>query len=213
VIELELNVVMMPSEALPGTSSGVVAVLCIRSVAVQRHVAGSLRYRRSSIAGRGNGCIMRNSARFEAPETMIAARRRKSQPGQALVETGLAIALFTVVVLGMIEFGYAFMALNVITQAATAGARAAGALQVGGRGTCGRITDTSSVDGNPNGLVRQQIGPTATVTQVSVRQYPRPDRAVQRSLLLVHRIDHPDRHGDGDGGPAPSFRASWFRLV
>src|SRR5207253_1764905 len=48
----------------------------------------------------------------------IAARYRKSQPGQALVETGLAIALFTVVVLGIIEFGYAFMALNVITQAA-----------------------------------------------------------------------------------------------
>src|SRR2546425_1115844 len=39
---------------------------------------------------------------------------------------------------GMIEFGGAFLALNVIPQAATAGARAAGALQVGSRGTCGR---------------------------------------------------------------------------
>jgi len=105
---------------------------------------------------------------------MIAARCRKSQPGQALVETGLAIALFIVVVLGMIEFGYAFMALNVITQAATAGARAAGALQVGSRGSCGQITDTSSVDNNPNGLVRKQIGGIATVQQVNVRQDPDP---------------------------------------
>jgi len=105
----------------------------------------------------------------------MAARCRKRQPGQALVETGLAITLFIVVVLGMIEFGYAFMALNVITQAVTAGARAAGALQVGNRGSCGRITDTSSVDGNPNGLVRQQIGGTASVTNVSVRQNPDPN--------------------------------------
>ena len=105
----------------------------------------------------------------------MAARCRKRQPGQALVETGLAITLFIVVVLGMIEFGYAFMALNVITQAVTAGARAAGALQVGNRGSCGRITDTSSVDGNPNGLVRQQIGGTASVTNVHVSQNPDPN--------------------------------------
>jgi len=39
---------------------------------------------------------------------------------------------------GMIEFGGAFLALKVIPQAATAGARAAGALQVGSRRTCGR---------------------------------------------------------------------------
>jgi Flp pilus assembly protein TadG len=138
---------------------------------VQRHAASSLRYYRSAIAGRGNGRIMQMTRR----RTMIGARCRKSQPGQALVETGLAITLFIVVVLGMIEFGYAFMALNVITQAATAGARVAGALQVGNRGPCGRITDTSSVDGNPNGLVRQQIGGTAAVTFVGVTQNPDPN--------------------------------------
>ena len=38
----------------------------------------------------------------------------------------------------MIEFGDAFLALNVIPQAATTGARAAGTLQIGSRGTCGR---------------------------------------------------------------------------
>ncbi len=115
---------------------------------------------------------MHLTPRLGVPGTMIAARGRKSQPGQALVETGLAIALFIVVVLGTIEFGYAFMALNLIMRAETAGARAAGAPHVGSRGTCGRITDTSSVNGNPNGLVRRQIG--ATATAVSVSQNPDP---------------------------------------
>ena len=119
---------------------------------------------------------MQLTPRLGAAGSMIAARCRKSQPGQALVETGLAITLFIVVVLGMIEFGYAFMALNVITQAATAGARAAGALQVGNRGPCGKITDTSSIDGDPNGLVRKEIGSIATVSAggVSVTQNPDP---------------------------------------
>ena len=102
-------------------------------------------------------------------------RQRRNQRGQALVETGLVIALFVIVVLGMIEFGYAFMALNMITQATTAGARAAAALQVGSRGTCGTITDKSAVDGNPNGIVRRQIGGIATVTNVTVTQNPDPN--------------------------------------
>ena len=102
-------------------------------------------------------------------------RQRRDQRAQALVETGLVIALFVIVVLGMIEFGYAFMALNMITQATTAGARAAAALQVGSRGTCGTITDKSAVDGNPNGIVRRQIGGIATVTNVTVTQNPDPN--------------------------------------
>ena len=44
----------------------------------------------------------------------------------------------------MIGFGDAFLALNVIPQAATAGARPAGALQVGSRGTCGRKSIVSA---------------------------------------------------------------------
>ena len=42
----------------------------------------------------------------------------------------------------MIGFGDAFLALNVIPQAATAGARPAGALQVGSRETCGRNSNS-----------------------------------------------------------------------
>src|SRR5437899_2705141 len=133
----------------------------------------------SSAVAKGCCRLRRGSAGF--PVTGSPVQRtargtdRTKQLGQALVEAGLVIALFVIVVLGMIEFGYAFMALNVITQATTVGARAGAALQVGNRGTCGTITDSSAVDGNPNGLVRRQIGGTATVTNVTVTQTPDPN--------------------------------------
>ena len=136
-------------------------------------------YRGSSAVAKGCCRLRRGSAGF--PVTGSPVQRtargtdRTKQLGQALVEAGLVIALFVIVVLGMIEFGYAFMALNVITQATTAGARAGAALQVGNRGTCGTIIDSSAVDGNPNGLVRRQIGGTATVTNVTVTQTPDPN--------------------------------------
>ena len=148
---------------------------------------------------------------------MIGARCRKSQPGQALVETGLAITLFIAVVLGMIEFGYAFMALNVITEAATAGARAAGALQVGSRGPCGQIRDTSSVDGNPNGLVRQQIGGTASVADVHVAQNPdpnvvcNPDPSTIPTVTVTVKADLPHLFGLLGSGSFRFTRAVTFR--
>ena len=105
---------------------------------------------------------------------------RKSRGGQALVEAGLVIGLFIVVVLGMVEFGYAFMALNVITEAATAGARTAAALQVGSRGTCGQFVQpaaTNAVDAK----VRQAIGNIATVPSGGVTVTQNPDPTVQCS--------------------------------
>ena len=96
-----------------------------------------------------------------------------NQRGQTIAEMGLIVVLSILIVLGIIEFGYAFMALNVVTQATSAGARAASALQVGSRGTCGLITDASAVDGQ-NGLVRSQIGKIATVADVTVTQLPTP---------------------------------------
>ena len=97
----------------------------------------------------------------------------KSTRGQAFVETALVIGLVLVVTLGIIEFGYAFMALNLVTHAATAGARAGAALQVGSRGNCGTIADTSSVTGN-SGIVKQEIGGVVTVSNVSLTQTPDP---------------------------------------
>src|SRR3989442_592473 len=134
----------------------------------------SFHCRGSSAVARGCCRLRRGSAGLPLSGSPVqhtgCGTHRTKQRGQALVEAGLVIALFVIVVLGMIEFGYAFMALNVITQAATAGARAAAALQVGNRGTCGTILDKSAVEGNPNGIVRRQIGGIATVTNVTVTQ-------------------------------------------
>jgi Flp pilus assembly protein TadG len=70
-------------------------------------------------------------------------RRTRTQRGQATVETGLVIGLLVLVVLGIIELGWLFFAINMVTNAARDGARIASALQ--NRGTCGNISDTSSI--------------------------------------------------------------------
>lgn len=78
-------------------------------------------------------------------------KQRWKQRGQALVETALTIALLLIVVLGIVEFGYAFFALHMVENAGRDGARAAAALQ--NRGTCGAISDSSSIPP----LVRSEI--------------------------------------------------------
>src|SRR5207245_9105587 len=115
----------------------------------------SFHYRGSSAVAKGCCRLRRGSAGF--PVTGSPVQRtargtdRTKQLGQALVEAGLVIALFVIVVVGMIEFGYAFMALNVITQATTDRARAGTALQVGIRRTCGQIIDTRAGELTLNG--------------------------------------------------------------
>ncbi len=87
---------------------------------------------------------------------MTMARHRRRQRGQALAETGLVIGLLVLMTLGIIEFGYVFFALNMVTNAARDGARAAAALQ--NRGTSGQIANTSSIPP----LVRAQLNGIVT---------------------------------------------------
>ena len=68
---------------------------------------------------------------------------RRSERGQVLAETGMVITLLIIITLGIIEFGWVFFALHMVTNAARDGARAASALL--NRGTCGDFTDTSSI--------------------------------------------------------------------
>jgi len=83
------------------------------------------------------------------------AESRNRQQGQALMETGVVLGIVALIVLGIVEFGYAFFALNMVTNAARDGARAAAALQ--NRGACGSISDSSSIPQlvrvNLNGIV------------------------------------------------------------
>ena len=104
---------------------------------------------------------------------------RKNQRGQTLVEMGLTVSLCVLLTLGIVEFGYVFMALNLITQATAAGARAASVHQMGSRGLCGKIGDDSAITAVPTGLVASQIGSIATIPSggVTVTQTPTPNTA------------------------------------
>ena len=96
---------------------------------------------------------------------------RMNQRGQSLIEMGITVALCVLLTLGIVEFGYTFLALNLITQATSAGARAASVHQMGSRSLCGTITDDSAITG-ATGIVRSQIGSIATNVQVIVTQDP-----------------------------------------
>ena len=101
---------------------------------------------------------------------------RKNQSGQSLVELGIVVALFITLTLGAVEFGYAFMALHIITHASSVGARYASALDVvGSRGTCGVIT--AAGQSQVQGRVTSQIGGVVNVTNVAVTQTPTPASA------------------------------------
>ena len=101
---------------------------------------------------------------------------RTNQRGQALIEMGLSVVLCVLLTLGIVEFGYIFMGLNLITQATSAGARAASVHQMGSRSLCGRITDDSAITG-ATGIVRSQIGSIANGVLVTVTQTPTPNIA------------------------------------
>ena len=101
---------------------------------------------------------------------------RTNQRGQALIEMGLSVVLCVLLTLGIVEFGYIFMALNLIAQATSAGARAASVHQMGSRSLCGRITDDSAITG-ATGIVRSQIGSIANGVLVTVTQTPTPNIA------------------------------------
>jgi len=101
---------------------------------------------------------------------------RRNQSGQSLVELGVVVTLFITLTLGAVEFGYAFMALHIITHASSVGARYASALDVvGSRGTCGVIT--AAGQSQVQGRVTSQIGGVVNVTNVAVTQTPTPAAA------------------------------------
>src|SRR5919197_5474668 len=121
-------------------------------------------------SGAGRGAPMKSNA------TLLSKLQVKppgNSKGQALAELGMVVVLCSLLFLGIVEFGYIFMTFNLVTQATSAGARAASVHQMGSRGLCGAFTDTSAISG-PTGLVRSQIGSIAENVQVSVTQNPQP---------------------------------------
>ncbi len=70
---------------------------------------------------------------------MTHAQRRAGERGQALVEAGIVITIVIMLTLGIIEFGRAFMVINMITNAARDGARIAAVAKASDRNATGMI--------------------------------------------------------------------------
>ena len=74
-----------------------------------------------------------------------------------VAETALLISVLVLFAIGVIEFGWLFFALHMVTNAARDGARAAASLQ--NRGTCGDFINTSTI----GTLVTNELAGVATV--------------------------------------------------
>ena len=91
-------------------------------------------------------------------------RRREGARGQALAEMGIVIVLFVFLGLGIIEFGRAWMIVNITTHAARDGARAAAALPTGSRDASGFITNWGAIETAVENQILDNTGQTMTAT-------------------------------------------------
>src|SRR5262245_43760597 len=87
--------------------------------------------------------------------------------GQALTELGIVIVLFVFLGLGIIEFGRAWMIINIATHAARDGARAASALPASSRSTAGLVTSWNTIETEVEKEIEDNTGQTMTATGIS----------------------------------------------
>ena len=94
-------------------------------------------------------------------------RRRDGARGQALAELGIVIVLFVFLGLGIIEFGRAWMIINMVTHAARDGARAAAALPQSSRDTSGKVTAWGPIETAVEDYIQDNTGQTMSATGIS----------------------------------------------
>jgi len=99
--------------------------------------------------------------------------------GQALIETALTVAVLVLIGIGIVQFGYAFVELSMITNAARDGARFGAARP--NRTACGCLQtgDSTQNTGNIPTLVRNELSNVmsaadANALTISVAQTPNP---------------------------------------
>lgn len=100
-----------------------------------------------------------------------AVRVLRNQAGQALMETSLVITVLILLMLGVLEFGRAFVVASMVNNAARVGARAVALAPPLDRDLSGYVINTSSIEDR----VRQEISAvvdaaTAADLDVVVRQ-------------------------------------------
>ena len=90
--------------------------------------------------------------------------RRMRTRGQALAELGIVIVLFVFIGLGIIEFGRAWMIINIATHAARDGARAAAALPTSARDGSGFVSNWTTIETAVETQIQDNTGQTMTAT-------------------------------------------------
>lgn len=102
-----------------------------------------------------------------------------NQRGQALAETGIVIVLLLLLVMGVVEFGRAFMVTNMIVHAARDGARTAAVQPVTNRDSSGIILSTSSIETAVRNEIAAVVGSsTASGLTINVTQAAGPPPVV-----------------------------------
>ena len=108
---------------------------------------------------------------------------RRSQSGQALAETAIGLAGMTLVIVGILEFGRAFMISNAVTNAARVGARAAAMEPATNRNGDGMIIDKTAIIAAVKDEIATSSGQAvADAVTVTVTQ---PDFFVARARVTV----------------------------
>ena len=97
----------------------------------------------------------------------MARTARRHDHGQALAEMGFVIVLLVMLVMGLMEFGRAWMVANMITHAARDGARAAATFAA--RNADCSIQDTSGIESRVIDQIAAVMD-TATISGVDVTQ-------------------------------------------
>jgi len=98
---------------------------------------------------------------------MRRPRTTAGSRGQALAELGIVIVLFVFIGLGIIEFGRAWMIINMVTHAARDGARAAAALPPSSRDSSGHVTAWGPIVTAVQNEIENNTGQSMTATGIS----------------------------------------------
>jgi Flp pilus assembly protein TadG len=101
--------------------------------------------------------------------------RRARARGQGLTEFGIVVVLLVFLVMGIIEFGRAWMVANVVTHAARDGARAAAVIPPSNRDASGFILSSAGIQSQVTGQIQTVInaaGFGVVVDQPSVGGIP-----------------------------------------
>jgi hypothetical protein len=106
---------------------------------------------------------------------MTMKRSRRSRSGQALIETALVVVPLVLLGIGIVQFGYSFMQLNMIANAARDGARQAAAFPQRDGCGCIRSSDRTLITDPSTGTVMNQLrnvidAPTLSTFNVQVEQ-------------------------------------------